>query len=55
MQSGLGKVPRDLVAAFSFDEVLASHALGGKASLQRPRMYRELVSDGLGAALAGRQ
>ena len=42
-------------ATFPFDDVLASHALCGQASLQRPRVHGELVGDDLGAALAGGQ
>ena len=42
-----------MVAAFPLNEVLTSHALGDEASLQRPRMHRELVGDGVRTALAG--
>ena len=55
MQSRLGEVARRLRSALTVDDVVTAHALGGKLSLQSPRMHRELVGDGLGAALAGGQ
>ena len=41
-------------SALTVDHVVTAHALGGKLSLQSPRMQRELVGDGLGAALTRR-
>lgn len=41
--------------AFALDEVMAPEALGSQAPLQRSWVHVELVGDGLGAALAGRQ
>jgi hypothetical protein len=54
MKPRFSEVSRRLVAAL-FDEVLASHAFGGQASLQRPRMQRQLVSNGVHTALPGGQ
>ena len=55
MEPRFGEVSRGLAAPFPLDEVLTSHALGGEASAQSPWMYRELVGDGVSAALAGGQ
>jgi hypothetical protein len=55
MQLRFGEESRRQGPPFAFDQVLTSHALGGQPSLQRPWMYRELVCDGINAALAGRQ
>ena len=55
MQPGFGEVSRRQGPPFPFDQVLTSHALGGQPSLQRPWMHRELVRDGINAALAGGQ
>ena len=42
-------------SALTVNDVVTAHALGGKLSLQSPRMQRELVGDGVGAALTGGQ
>ena len=55
MQPRFSEISRRLLAALPFDELLASHAFGSQASLQRSWMNGELVSDGLHAALAGGQ
>ena len=55
MQPGFGEVPRRQGPPFPLDQVLTSQALGGQPSLQRPWMHRELVRDGINAALAGGQ
>jgi hypothetical protein len=55
MQPRFREISRRLLAALPFDEFLASHAFGSQASLQGPWMHRELVADGLHAALAGGQ
>src|ERR1700722_18098933 len=55
MQPRVSKVPRCLVAALPVDQVLASHTLGGQASLEHSRMHGELVGDRISAALAGGQ
>jgi hypothetical protein len=53
MRPRFGEVSRCLGATFPLDQVLTSHAFGGQASLQRSWMHRELVRDGIDAALAG--
>src|SRR5215212_10700532 len=55
MQSRHREVARGMRSALTVDDVVAAHALGGKLSLQSSRMQRELVGDGLGATLTGRQ
>ena len=55
MQPRFGEVAGGLGAAFAVDDVLTPHTLVGQPPLQRPRMHREFVGDGLGAALPGGQ
>ena len=51
MEPRVSKIPRRLIAAFAFDDVLASHAFVGQAPLQRAWMHGELIGD----HLSGRQ
>src|SRR6476660_1034440 len=55
MQSRHRAVTRRMRSALAVDDVVTAHAFGSKLSLQSPRMQRELVGDGVGAALTGRQ
>jgi acetyl esterase/lipase len=48
MQPPFGEVAGVLGAAFAVDDVLTPHTLVGQPPLQRPRMHREFVGDGLG-------